>query len=188
MLDRLRQRSLPPCRSSSAGLDLFLRFMKRVAILGATGSIGDQHAGRDRTAPGSLSASEILSRSIAACAGFGGAFAGGFVPRPAPLSPTMALEADLHCIAHCSAEGLPTSKSTAAARRTHRSVPRRIPAVDVVVAAIVGAAGHRAPVWPRREAGKHLLLANKEAVVMAGSLMMDAALRRRRRPNLIPLD
>lgn len=57
--------------------------------------------------------------------------------------------------------------------------------VDSVVAGIVGAAGLR-PVLAAAEAGKRLLLANKEALVMAGALVMDAV--RRGGATLIPLD
>lgn len=45
--------------------------------------------------------------------------------------------------------------------------------VDIVVAAIVGAAGLEPTLAAVRE-GKHVLLANKEALVMAGRLFMDA--------------
>ncbi|MCE2679729.1 MAG: 1-deoxy-D-xylulose-5-phosphate reductoisomerase [Burkholderiales bacterium] len=46
--------------------------------------------------------------------------------------------------------------------------------VDVVVAAIVGAAGLR-PTMAAVKAGKKVLLANKESLVLTGALMMDAA-------------
>ncbi len=48
------------------------------------------------------------------------------------------------------------------------------PAVDVVMAAIVGAAGLMSTI-AAAQAGKKLLLANKESLVMAGALLMDAA-------------
>jgi len=48
------------------------------------------------------------------------------------------------------------------------------PAVDVVVAAIVGAAG-LLPTFAAVSAGKRLLLANKESLVMSGEIMMRAA-------------
>ena len=47
------------------------------------------------------------------------------------------------------------------------------PDCDVVMAAIVGAAG-LAPTLAAARAGKKILLANKEALVMAGQLFMDA--------------
>ena len=47
------------------------------------------------------------------------------------------------------------------------------PEVDAVMAAIVGAAGLR-PTLAAVEAGKKILLANKEALVMSGALFMQA--------------
>ena len=59
------------------------------------------------------------------------------------------------------------------------------PQVDTVVAAIVGAAG-LASTLSAAKAGKRVLLANKEALVMAGSLMMQAV--RDNGATLLPLD
>lgn len=56
---------------------------------------------------------------------------------------------------------------------------------DTVVAAIVGAAG-LVPTLQAVEAGKRVLLANKEALVMAGQLMLDAA--KRSGALLLPID
>jgi len=57
--------------------------------------------------------------------------------------------------------------------------------VDTVVAAIVGAQGMY-PTLAAVEAGKRVLLANKEALVVAGQLFMDAV--KRHKAELIPLD
>lgn len=57
--------------------------------------------------------------------------------------------------------------------------------VDMVVAGIVGSAGME-PVLATVQAGKDLLLANKEALVMAGDVVMRAA--RINNANIIPLD
>ncbi|SPO53725.1 1-deoxy-D-xylulose 5-phosphate reductoisomerase [Pseudomonas sp. JV551A1] len=57
--------------------------------------------------------------------------------------------------------------------------------VDVVMAAIVGAAGLR-PTLAAVEAGKKVLLANKEALVMSGALFMEAV--RRSGAVLLPID
>jgi len=57
--------------------------------------------------------------------------------------------------------------------------------VDAVMAAIVGAAGLR-PTLAAVEAGKKVLLANKEALVMSGALFMDAV--RRHGAVLLPID
>jgi 1-deoxy-D-xylulose-5-phosphate reductoisomerase len=57
--------------------------------------------------------------------------------------------------------------------------------VDVVVNAVVGAAG-LAGTWLALEAGKTVALANKESLVMAGPLVMDLA--RQKRGRLLPVD
>ncbi|WP_416422846.1 1-deoxy-D-xylulose-5-phosphate reductoisomerase [Pseudomonas sp. App30] len=59
------------------------------------------------------------------------------------------------------------------------------PRVDAVMAAIVGAAGLR-PTLAAVEAGKKVLLANKEALVMSGALFMQAV--RRSGAVLLPID
>ena len=59
------------------------------------------------------------------------------------------------------------------------------PEVSMVMAAIVGAAG-LAPTLAAVEAGKVVLLANKESLVMAGQLFMDAVIRRG--GQLLPID
>ena len=59
------------------------------------------------------------------------------------------------------------------------------PSVDVVMAAIVGAAG-LLPTLAAVKAGKRVLLANKEALVMSGDLMMNAA--REYGALLLPVD
>ena len=71
---------------------------------------------------------------------------------------------------------------------------RRCPKCDSVMAAIVGAAGLRSTLAAAR-AGKRLLLANKEALVMAGPLLMqtvrdvgrDAAADRQRAQRHLPV-
>lgn len=60
-----------------------------------------------------------------------------------------------------------------------------LPEVDSVMAAIVGAAGLR-PALAAAHAGKRVLLANKEALVMAGALFMDAV--RASGALLLPID
>jgi 1-deoxy-D-xylulose-5-phosphate reductoisomerase len=57
--------------------------------------------------------------------------------------------------------------------------------VDLIVAAIVGVAG-LAPVWKAVEAGQTIALANKEALVSAGHLIMPVA--RKSGANLLPID
>jgi 1-deoxy-D-xylulose-5-phosphate reductoisomerase len=59
------------------------------------------------------------------------------------------------------------------------------PSVDTVMAAIVGAAGLPASIAAAK-AGKKILLANKEALVMAGPLFMNAVLQHK--ATLLPID
>ena len=59
------------------------------------------------------------------------------------------------------------------------------PDVDIVMASIVGAAG-LAPSLAAAAAGKKLLLANKEALVVGGGLFMEAV--RQGRATLLPID
>ena len=60
-----------------------------------------------------------------------------------------------------------------------------LPEVDAVMAAIVGAAGLR-PTLAAAQAGKKILLANKESLVMAGKVFMDAL--RASGAVLLPID
>ncbi len=61
----------------------------------------------------------------------------------------------------------------------------RDPAVDIVVAAIVGSAGLLGT-WGAIDAGKHVALANKETLVMAGPLVMQRA--KETGATIIPVD
>lgn len=60
-----------------------------------------------------------------------------------------------------------------------------LPQADYVMAAIVGAAG-LVPTLAAVQAGKRLLLANKEALVMAGRIFMEAV--RLHRAEMLPID
>jgi 1-deoxy-D-xylulose-5-phosphate reductoisomerase len=60
-----------------------------------------------------------------------------------------------------------------------------LPEVDTVMAAIVGAAGLR-PTLAAAQAGKKILLANKETLVLAGNVFMDAV--RASSALLLPID
>jgi len=59
------------------------------------------------------------------------------------------------------------------------------PEVDVVLTAIVGAAGLTGT-WLALQAGKTVALANKETLVMAGPLVMDLA--KRKKASILPVD
>ncbi len=60
-----------------------------------------------------------------------------------------------------------------------------MPSVDYVMAAIVGAAG-LLPTLAAAKAGKRVMLANKEALVMSGQLFMDAV--KNNNAELLPID
>ncbi|MBW2467156.1 MAG: 1-deoxy-D-xylulose-5-phosphate reductoisomerase, partial [Deltaproteobacteria bacterium] len=60
-----------------------------------------------------------------------------------------------------------------------------LPGVDMVVSAIVGAAG-LLPTLAAIRSGKDVALANKETLVMAGRLIMDEV--RKRNVRLLPID
>ncbi len=78
--------------------------------------------------------------------------------------------------------GLPTEVRAGAAALSEVASHE---AVDQVMAAIVGAAG-LLPTLAAAEAGKRILLANKEALVMSGNLLLDAVQRSGAR--LLPID
>jgi len=149
---------------------------QRLAILGATGSVGastldvvGRHPGRFEVI--ALTANAQYERLLAECR--------RFTPRYAVLADPAAartLEQRLR------SDGLPT-RVLAGPEALAEVVSR--PEVDTVMAAIVGAAGLPATLAAAR-AGKRVLLANKEALVMAGRLFRDAL--RSSGAQLLPID
>ena len=149
---------------------------QRLAILGATGSVGastldvvGRHPGRFEVI--ALTANAQYERLLAECR--------RFAPRYAVLADPAAartLEQRLR------SDGLPT-RVLAGPEALAEVVSR--PEVDTVMAAIVGAAGLPAALAAAR-AGKRVLLANKEALVMAGRLFRDAL--RSSGAQLLPID
>ncbi|HEX7982470.1 MAG TPA: 1-deoxy-D-xylulose-5-phosphate reductoisomerase [Duganella sp.] len=139
--------------------------MQRITILGATGSIGvstldvlARHP--ERYAVHALSAHSRVDELAAQCVRF----------RPARAVVGSAAAAD-RLGALLRAAGVATQiEYGEAALCAIASAPE----VDSVMAAIVGAAG-LAPTLAAARAGKKVLLANKEALVMSGQLFIDAA-------------
>ncbi len=135
-----------------------------ITVLGATGSIGKntldvlaRHP--ERFAVHALSASSQVEPMLALCARFRPRFA------------VMAQPAAARALAErVQAEGLPTIVLSGAPALDEVS---SAPEVDTVMAAIVGAAG-LSPCLAAARAGKRLLLANKEALVVGGEVFLAA--------------
>ncbi len=148
--------------------------MKRIAVLGSTGSIG-------------TSCLDVLRAQSAAM-------------RPVALT-THRRWQDLAAQCHqCQPEVAVIADSTIESRVDRAAFPpttelrfgedavadvARHPDVDVVVSGIVGAAGLKGT-WAAVEAGKVVAFANKETLVVAGPLMMDLA--RQTGATLLPVD
>jgi 1-deoxy-D-xylulose-5-phosphate reductoisomerase len=147
---------------------------KRIAILGSTGSIGSN----------ALEVIEHLGPPYRAVALSAHRQVGKLLQQVRKHRPTaVALTDDT-----AAAEVLPELRSSdvevyQGAAGMVRMVQRED--VDIVLAAIVGAAGLPA-VLAAVEAGKTLALANKEALVVAGSLLIPEA--RRRNVSVLPVD
>ncbi len=138
--------------------------MKGLVVLGATGSVGvstldvaARNPGRFRIV--ALTGNRNVERLAAQCRRF---------------RPEMAVVADVKAAerlaAALAADELPTRIASGPDALQEAAAH---PEADAVMAAIVGAAG-LLPTLAAARAGKQVLLANKEAVVMAGDLLMDA--------------
>ena len=149
---------------------------QRVTILGATGSIGRntldviaRHP--DRFEVFALTASTQVDLLISQCK--------QFLPRFA----VMVDPGHARTLAACLAEiNLPTQVLAGAQALDEVAAHED---VDVVMAAIVGAAG-LAPCLAAAHSGKRLLLANKEALVVGGELFLQAV--RQGGATLLPID
>ncbi|MCF8191570.1 MAG: 1-deoxy-D-xylulose-5-phosphate reductoisomerase [Burkholderiales bacterium] len=148
----------------------------RVCILGATGSIGMQTLDIVRRHPSRFVADTLVAhRNVAAMTGLCRDF-----------EPRVAVMADADAAGQL-ADTLRGSGIATAVRGGAEAVAAAGAAagVDTVVAGIVGAAGLAANLAAAR-AGKRILLANKEALVMTGPLFMAAV--RDHGATLLPID
>jgi 1-deoxy-D-xylulose-5-phosphate reductoisomerase len=139
--------------------------MKRIAILGATGSIGSSTLKVIRENPShyqviALAASKNVDAMLALCV--------EWEPRYAVMHDELAAEQLLLKLA---AAGLSTKVLSGQAGLCDIA---RHPEIDAVMAAIVGGAGLPSTL-AAAEAGKQILLANKESLVMSGQLLIDVA-------------
>ncbi|UCB50014.1 MAG: 1-deoxy-D-xylulose-5-phosphate reductoisomerase [Deltaproteobacteria bacterium] len=149
--------------------------MKKIAILGSTGSIG-------------LNALEVIARSpehysaIALTAGRNVELLKTQIEKFRPVGVAV-LEEDLAEILRARLDKTyPTEVLSGTEGFVHLAT---LPEVDTVVSAMTGAAG-LVPTYAAVEAGKDIALANKETLVMAGPLIMDAA--KRHKITILPID
>ncbi len=149
--------------------------MKRIAILGSTGSIGT-------SALAVVDAHSDRLRAVALAAGNNAATFAEQVARYAPAAVAMSTGAKLDDVRRRLGGTLPPRHGVGCegliAVATH-------PEVDIVLCASSGTAALEA-VLAAIDAGKTIALANKEVLVMAGGLVMDAA--RRRGVAVLPVD
>jgi 1-deoxy-D-xylulose-5-phosphate reductoisomerase len=150
--------------------------MRRIALLGATGSIGGSAADVIARHPERFVAHAIAAQRDVA----------GLVERCRLLRPRLVGIADASR-AHELERALNDAGIAAdvIAGPTAAETLARLPEVDTVLAAIVGAAGLPSTL-AAAAAGKRVLLANKESIVMAGALLADALARGG--GTLIPVD
>ena len=149
---------------------------QRITVLGSTGSIGTntldvvaRHP--ERFEVFALSAATQVDALLAQCARF------------APRYAVMASPEHASALAEkCKQNGLVTQVLQA---QDAIEIIASHPEVDMVMAAIVGAAG-LAPCLAAARAGKRLLLANKEALVVGGEVFLQAV--REGGATLLPID
>ena len=150
--------------------------MESLAILGATGSIGQSTLAVVRQHPArfslfALSAHRNVSRMLADCLEFS--------PRYAVMVDATAATQLRQQLAQLN------SKTEVLSGAEALCEVAREPEVHTVMAAIVGAAGLLSTL-AAVQAGKRVLLANKEALVMSGELFIDAV--HRYGAQLLPID
>ncbi len=150
--------------------------LRGVAVLGSTGSIGvstldvlSRHTEEYRVV--ALTAYQNGERLLQQCR--------QFKPEYAVLVDESAAR---HLAEQLKAENIQTEVLTGAAALADVVQADQ---VEVVMAAIVGAAGLR-PTLAAVKAGKRLLLANKESLVMTGDLLLDEA--KRSGAEILPID
>ena len=136
--------------------------MRRVAVLGATGSIGASALDVIARHPQRFRATVLTAHSRAAELA---ALCARFRPELAVIADPAQAPALQSALAHAGVE------TEVAAGPAALAAAAADPRSDTVVAAIVGAAGLASTLAAAR-AGKRILLANKEAIVVAGGLFM----------------
>jgi 1-deoxy-D-xylulose-5-phosphate reductoisomerase len=136
--------------------------MKRLTILGSTGSIGTQAIDVIASRPGEF-------RVVALCAGRNVA---RLAAQAQALRPELVVVSD-EAEARALAPGLPVGTRVAFGRDGLVEAARH-PEADLVVCGLVGALGIE-PAYAAVDAGKDVALANKEALVAAGEFVIARA-------------
>lgn len=172
--------------------------VKKITILGSTGSIGvstldviARHP--DRFSVFALSAHSRVEELAQQCKIFRPRYAvmpGGVDEAIIEANPAAALKQRLAALGVetevlVSPLGSPLGSTFGSKQDSALEYVAAHAETDVVMAAIVGAAGLR-PTLAAARAGKRILLANKEALVMAGQLFMDAV--KAGGATLLPID
>ena len=157
--------------------------VKRVAILGSTGSIG-------RSTLAVVDAHPTRLRVVSLAAGDNASLLAEQVARYRPEVVAMATGEGIDRLrSACGADsplGIGLGRGTVTGTGTAGLVAVAThPSADIVICASAGTAGLEA-VLAAIEAGKTIALANKEVLVMAGALVMAAA--RRRGVAILPVD
>ncbi len=148
-----------------------------ITILGATGSIGvntldvlDRHPRRFKII--ALTANTNVAKLAQQCL--------HYIPEYAVM-----VDAESAEQLESQLKGTPAENVTVLTGKESLEFVSSLPEVNYVMAAIVGAAG-LLPTLVAAEAGKRVLLANKEALVMSGRLFMDAI--HKNNAELLPID
>jgi len=149
--------------------------MKRLTVLGATGSVGRRALELVAHFPEQFRVEGLAARG--SNPDLVAELCRAHRPRVVALSDEDAVDALVRALGHPRPEILGGARGLVALARDLGS--------DVVLSAIVGGAG-LLPTMAAIEAGKAVAVANKEPLVMAGSLMTAAA--RRHKAPLLPVD
>ena len=150
--------------------------VRNITILGSTGSVGistldviTRHPNRFQVV--ALTANKRTDKMLEQCRLFHPSYAVMLDPVSAENLRTKIRTAGINTEVLCGVESLEKVAS--------------LPEVDIVMAAIVGAAGIR-PTFAAALTGKYVLLANKETLVMAGHIFMNVV--KENHATLLPID
>ena len=149
--------------------------MKRIAILGSTGSIGCSALSVVAAHPERL---EVVGLAA-------GRNVERFAEQVARVRPAVVALADDDALGRLQASGAPPADTVAGWGEDGLVAVATHPRVDLVLCASAGTAALGATL-AAIDAGKTVALANKEVLVMAGRLMVEAA--RRRGVTILPVD